>query len=462
METPTRRVRLGGRAFLWLAAGLLPAIFASPQEAVLGTLAIDLLLVGLFLYDAYRLRRVSLRVERELASRLRVGVSAPWLLRVTNASSVVLRLHVREALAENLRPEGEPGQATTGNQKLILKAAEQRELTGKLTPIARGTARLAQVALRAETRLGIAAVHLDAGEATEVRVLPAFGLDVAAQRVRRDELGGIAQRLRRAPQGSELESLREYVSQDPLRAIDWKATARRVRPVTRLYQPERSQTLWLVLDASRTMAQAVGERPASAAATVSARTGISKSRFDIAVEAALALADAALYAGDQVGLIVYADHCLSLVPPGHGRRHAVRLVDALSEVQALPVHLAVRSLLVDMERHARKRSLVVLFSDLENEIHGAAVCEHAPLLTRRHLAVCVNLQDMLIGRRAVLSPNSVSQVFHKAAAIDLLSERERLQRTLEKRGITVLEADVRGLSPKLLDHYLKVKLAARL
>lgn len=446
-----RRTRLGGRAFAWLAAGLLPALFAAPQDAFVGTLAIDLLLVCLFLFDALRLRTAVVRVERRLASRLRVGVPAPRELHVRNESPWVLRLKLRDALPESVRG------AESDHHSLTLKVGEAHTLSENLMPLARGAAHLARVAVRAETRLGLAAVHLDAGEPQALRILPALGLEARAQRARRDELGGMAQRLKRAPQGSELESLREYVSQDPLRAIDWKATARRHRPVTRLYQPERSQTLWLVIDASRTMAQPVGERT-----TPRDATPLTKSRFDVAVESALALADAALHAGDQVGLVVYADACLKLVPPARGRRHAIRLVDALSEVQARPVHLAVRSLLTEMERHARKRSLIVLFTDLENEVHGTAICEHARMLTRRHLAVCVSLQDIVVGRRAQLTPDTAAQVFHKAAAIDLLSDRERLERSLEKRGITVLEADVRGLAPKLLDHYLKVKLAARL
>ncbi|MFT3927866.1 MAG: DUF58 domain-containing protein [Myxococcales bacterium] len=460
MSSEVRQIRVGKRAFAWLAAGLLPAVFAAPQDAALGTLAVDLLLLSLFLYDALRLRAAQLSVERELASRLRVGAPAQVRLHVQNRSGIFLRASVRDQLPETLHTSCEIHQAA-------LPPGKRRELNAELTPTARGSLSLGRVALRLETRLGLAAVHLMAGDAQEVRALPALPLDEEAQRARREELGGMAQKLRRATQGSELESLREYVSQDPLRSIDWKATARRHRPVTRLYQPERSQTLWLVLDASRTMGQPVGEKPVlssshRAGPATDSTLKVLKSRFDVAVEAALALADAALHAGDQVGLMVYADSCLSLVPPAHGRRHLMRLVDALSEAQARPVHFAVRSLLTDLERHARKRSLITLFTDLENETHGSAVCEHAPMLTRRHLAVCVSLQDMHVQKRANVLPSTTAEVFHKAAAIDLLSERERLERSLEKRGVSVLEADVRGLAPKLLDHYLKVKLTARL
>ncbi len=455
----TARLRLGGRAYLWLACGLLPIAFAPPDDALLSTVAFDLLLVCLFVFDALRLRAASLALRRVLAPRLRVGVAAPYTLALKHAGPPSLRVRVRDALSDLLRMEQVPEGMGSDDRPLTLTAGEQRTLRGTVLPLARGRTLLPRVALRVESWLGLAALHLEAGEPQEVRVLPALGLDAEAQRARRDELGSVAQRLKRAPQGSELESLREYVHQDPLRAIDWKATARRRRPVTRLYQPERSQTVWLVLDASRTMAQDLGARPAPAQ---DPRAALRKTRFDVAVEAALALADAALSAGDQVGLLVHADRRLRLDPPGRGRRHFLRLVDALTELHAEPVQLAVRSLLTTMEREARKRALVVLFTDLENEVHGAAVCEHAPLLTRRHLTVCVSLQDVLIREGTLRVPRDPAQVFHKAAAIDLANERERLQRTLEKRGITVLEADVRGLVPKLLAHYLKVKLAARL
>jgi uncharacterized protein (DUF58 family) len=192
------------------------------------------------------------------------------------------------------------------------------------------------------------------------------------------------------------------------------------------------------------------------------RRGVIKTRFDVAVESALALADGALRAGDRVGAIVYGEGRKRLIAPGRGHAHYLRLLDALGSEHAEPVHLDVRGLLAELERHAKRRALIVVLTDLENETHGAALLEHASMITRRHLGVCVSLQDAYTAQQVAHAPESDAEVYHQAAAIDLLEEREELRTRLEKRGIVVIEADARGLARALLDHYLSVKLRARL
>jgi uncharacterized protein (DUF58 family) len=453
-DSDSARVRLGRGAYLLLCLGLLPALLGGLEDAFLGVLAIDVGVLLLFLYDASRLQQAQLQLARQVPRRLQLGKSDVLELTLRNASSLSLEVWLRDELPPATFP------AAPEVRRLSLSPQADATLRSTVTPIARGRASLGHVAVRLETRLGLAAVYRELGRREEVRVWPGLSLDLHTQRAQRDEAGEVAQRLRKSASGSELESLREYVSADSLRSIDWKATARRHRPITRVHQPERSQILWLVLDASRTMATPIG----SALRSPSPRdaTAVPKSRLDTAVETSLSLADAALHAGDQVGLLIYADTRLALVPPGRGRRHYLRLAESLSDVTAEPVHLAVRSLLSDFEGLARKRALVVLFTDLENEAHTAALCEHAQLLTRRHLPVCVSLHDVETEQLASLRPQEDAQVFRQAAAIDLLLERETLTRKLQKRGVRVVESDARGLAQKVLDQYLRVKLSAQL
>jgi uncharacterized protein (DUF58 family) len=445
-EAPARRVVLGSRVWLYLAVGLLAVM--APAGSRLGLLlGWDALVLALFALDARRLLTASVLIERGIEARLRVRTEAPYKIIVRSEASLALSVRVRDTAPASC-------EITPEEHALSLAPGESRELELSILPRERGHVTLGDLHARRESGLGLAAVVERTPASQALRILPESTSEKKAQRKGpRLDAGDVALRLRRASQGSELESLREYVPSDPLRAIDWKATAKRVRPVTRLYQPERSQTLWFVLDKSRTMASALGEHATSTA---------DKTRFDVALEALLVVADGALRAGDQVGAIVQGDGLELVIPPGRGRGQYRRLLDTLTGVHPEPVRLDVRGLVAELERRARKRCLVVLFTDLENEIHGEALCEHAHLLTRRHLVMCVSLADSITSALADARGEGERAVYERAAAIDMLRERTELMRRLEKKNVVVLEADEQGLAAATLDRYLEIKTRARL
>jgi uncharacterized protein (DUF58 family) len=440
-----RRVALGSRLWLFLAIGLLATLLpAGSRLAVL--LGWDAFVLVLFAIDARRLYTARVSVARTIEPRLRVRTPATYHLQVRNESGFALSLRVRDTAPASC-------EVTPEEHALRLAAQEDRELELTILPRERGRAELGDLYVRRETSMGMAAVVERAAAGFELRILPESTSEKKAQRKGpRLDAGEVAMRLRRTSQGSELESLREYVPSDPLRAIDWKATAKRRHPVTRLYQPERSQTLWFVLDKSRTMASGLGEAGSSA----------EKTRFDVALEALLVVADGALRAGDQVGAIVQGDGLELVIPPGRGRGQYRRLLDTLTGVHPQPVRLDVRGLVGELERRARKRCLVVLFTDLENEVHGEALCEHAHLLTRRHLVMCVSLADSITSALADARGEGDHAIYERAAAIDMLRERTELMRRLEKKNVVVLEADEHGLAAATLDRYLEIKTRARL
>jgi uncharacterized protein (DUF58 family) len=445
-EAPVRRVVLGSRVWLYLAVGLL-AVLAPGGSRLPILLGWDGLVLALFALDAWRLFAARLEVGRSIEPRLRVRTPSPYKITVRSEAGMALSLRMRDTVPASC-------EITPEEHALHLAPGESRELELSLVPRERGRISLGDLHVRRESALGLAAVIERTPASVELRILPESTSEKKAQRKGpRLDAGEVALRLRRASQGSELESLREYVPSDPLRAIDWKATAKRVRPVTRLYQPERSQTLWFVLDKSRTMASALGENALSSA---------EKTRFEVALEALLVVADGALRAGDQVGALVQGDGLELVIPPGRGRGQYRRLLDTLTGVQPEPVRLDVRNLVSELERRARKRCLVVLFTDLENEIHGEALCEHAHLLTRRHLVMCVSLADSITSALADARGEGERGVFQRAAAIDMLRERTELMRRLEKKGVVVLEADEQGLAVATLDRYLEIKTRARL
>jgi uncharacterized protein (DUF58 family) len=442
--TAARRIVLGSWAWLYLGLGLIVGCLAPEAQRVPSLLAWDLAVLLLFAWDAARLARVKLHAERQIEPRLRMLSESSYTIVLASEAAIALRVTLRDGVPELC-------DALDVEHELVLRPLEQVQRELRVFPRQRGRAHFSSMHVRRESPLRLAAVIERVAADCEVRVLPEATSERKSDRKGpRLDAGNIALRLRRASQGSELESLREYVPSDPLRAIDWKATAKRRHPVTRLYQPERSQILWFVLDKSRTMAASIGD-------------DAHKTRFDVALEALLVVADGALRAGDQVGVLVQGDGLELVVPPGRGRSHYRRLLDTLSDVQVAPVMLDVRGLIAELERRARKRCLLVLFTDLENETHGEALYQHACVLTRRHLVLCVTLDDS-ITRALADAPTDGGEraVFQRAAAVDMLRERSELTRRLEKRGVLVLESDEAGLAQATLDRYLEVKTRAQL
>src|SRR5690606_7776699 len=204
--------------------------------------------------------------------------------------------------------------------------------------------------------------------------------------------------------GGELEQLREYVSGDAFRDLDWKSTAKRQRPVTRVYEQERSQLVLIAIDAGRLRAYVARRQ------------------------------------GDRVGLLVFGAHVSTFVPPASGQGQYKKLLEALYAIEAEETFVDFRRLLEFVQVRARKRALFVLFSDLLDEAHAMPLAEHAALLRRTHLPVCVTMHDPVAERLADAPASDAVSAYRRAAAADLLAERESVKAHLQKRGVAVVEA----------------------
>jgi uncharacterized protein (DUF58 family) len=297
--------------------------------------------------------------------------------------------------------------------------------------------------------------------ASELAAYPRLPLvDAPWPALARRELGSVPEARNAAEQGGEIEQLREYVATDPMRSIDWKASAKRRRPISRSYQPERSQTLWLVLDASRAMMAASEAGAANADAPEPAPAP--PTRFERALEAALNLASAALAQGDQVGLMVYGRTLRLSVPPKRGRAQLFTLIEAIMHVHPEPCELDAPGLLAAFAQAAPKRSLFVLFSELENGADLEQLAEHGRLLTRRHLALCVSLSGRELEARLRAPIESENDVYLRVAAIKLKQERDGLKRKLRDAGLPVIECAPPAFAHAALAEYQRQKRSGRL
>jgi uncharacterized protein (DUF58 family) len=408
-----------GATWLWAVEGLL----------LLGVL-VDLALAG---------RVADLRLSRSGATSTRLGQPVDVTLLVTNGG----RRRVRGVLRDAWLPSAG---AVPRTQPVDIPPGERRRLVTRLTPTRRGERTAAQVTVRSLGPLGLAGRQRRHRVPWSVRVLPPFTsrkfLPEKLAKLR--ELDGSVA-LNRRGQGTEFDSLREYVDGDDVRSIDWRATARGGGVVVRTWRPERDRRLVCVLDTGRTSAARVGDIP----------------RLDAALDACLLLAAVAARAGDRVDLIA-ADSVVRASVEGASRNEVLpTLVQAMAPLEPALVESDAQLLVAEVLRRERKRALVVLFTSLD-----AAPIEHGLLpvlggLTARHTVVLASVGDPrvteLAGQRG-----DTEAVYQAAAAERALAERRRVTAQLRRRAVTVIDAPADAFASQVADAYLALKAAGRL
>jgi len=254
-------------------------------------------------------------------------------------------------------------------------------------------------------------------------------------------------RLRVRGLGREFESLREYRSGDEFRNISWTATARRSKLITRVFQVERSQTVWIVLDAGRLLREQI----------VSGGAALRLSKLDYAVDAALALAQVAMHSGDRVGLLAYGRGIQQNCNSGRGALHLRSIVESLALVYPEPYEAdhgrAAHALLSEQHR----RSLIVWITDLAETAGTPDVVEYALQMTRRHLVLFVAVGQPDLNACAARRPESEEEMFRYIAAIEIVQRRELLLRRLRQQGVLAMELLPGALTAELLNRYLDIK-----
>src|SRR5262249_12785969 len=241
--------------------------------------------------------------------------------------------------------------------------------------------------------------------------------------------------------GRAFESLREYRQGDEFRDICWTATARRARLVTRVYEIERNQTIWIVLDTGRLMRTRVGRL----------------SKLDCAVNAALALSQVALNAGDRVGLLAYGRHIGRRLPAARGSAHLRQIIEQLAIVRGEEWEsdhvLAAARILADQKR----RCLTVWITDVAETAMTPEVIRAAAQLIPRHLVLVMIIGQPDLEAMVVRRPATPQEMYEIAAAQEVLHRRELLLARLREAGALALETSADGLSLALVNSYLEIK-----
>lgn len=241
--------------------------------------------------------------------------------------------------------------------------------------------------------------------------------------------------------GSEFESLREYVPGDEYRKIDWSATARRGKLITRQYEAERSQNILIVIDSGRNMLQPIQKM----------------AKLDYVINTALMLAYVAASSDDKVGLAVFDAEMRTFLPPAKSKSQVYQILNALYNVSAQMVESAYREAFTQIAARWRRRSLVVLFTDLVDPDSSAEIINDLAILEDLHRVVCVTVSDPNITEASRGIPETSADVYKKSVAIQVLQERRQAISSLKRRGIWTIDSPPETLSADLINHYLELK-----
>jgi uncharacterized protein (DUF58 family) len=416
---------------LALVAGAFARTVAWPV-VVIGAVVIAL---GAFVADAGAIAG-GLRIERALPARLMLARRATFSYTIENRSPVPLRFAIFEAPADRLAVDLDPALGR-------VPAAARATVHVGVFPRERGRTTTGVAFAWVESPLGLARRRVRVGRAEGLRIRPDLAAierdgDLAL-RTRLIEAG--LRRVRRRGSGTEFESLREYTSGDPFRAIDWKSTARRGKVMVAQYEVERSQQIGIALDAGRLMSPRLGDRR----------------KLDYSVSAALAIAALAGRASDRVGLHAFAGTTLASIAPRSGSAHIAALTDALSDLEPHLEESDYERAALELRRVYRKRSLIVIFTDLFDPVASRAVLASLALLAPHHLVLVVLMNDAAITDARDRDPAGVTEVYRASVATMLAGERARAVASLRARGIGVIDVPARDLTIALLDAYVELK-----
>jgi uncharacterized protein (DUF58 family) len=420
-------------------------------------LAWDGLVLLAALLDGMRLPRAAqLAASRSWSNAPSLDSQTEIELTLENQGSVIIECRLIDDLPPALKDPGsqqDPIRATAFPRVPV-------SVRYHVEPQERGDCTTGALYIRYRSPLALAERWAMASLAQTVRIYPALRTGEEQQiflaRSRQIDL-----QLRQARQrglGRDFESLRDYREGDDLRDICWTASARRGNLITRQYQTERSQPVWIVLDCGRLMRSRVVASP-RATSTLPLPSGSLRahSKLDHACSTAVALAQLALFSGDRVGLLAYGQSIQQRLLPGRGAAHLRQMIELLAQLRTEPSeadHLRATAL---MGRLQPRRSLILWITDLAETAMRPEVIDGAMQLLRRHVLLFVAMAQPEVDLIAQQRPKSVEQMFRAAAAQEMAAHRELLIARLHEQGALTLDLNPEALTSTVLNQYLTVK-----
>ena len=431
-----------GRLAIALAVGVVPLVLAGlagyPAYPVLGAwIGLCALLVAVDVALAASPRAVM--VSRRVPTRARLGEQVPVSVAVHNHGSRTLDAVLRDAWQPTAG-------APAARQAIRIAPGERGRVTIPLLPRRRGELVSEFVMIRSRGPLGVAGRQVRHSVRGAIRVLPAFSSrkHLPSRLARLRELDGNTS-IQVRGQGTEFDSLREYVRGDDVRSIDWRATARAGTTMLRTWRPERDRHVVIIIDTGRTSAARVGDG----------------TRVDASLEAALLLAALASRAGDHVHLLMYDRVVRGRVTGVDGAALLPAMTDAMAPVHGRLVDTDWNGAFAAVRTLTTRPSLIVVLTAQDAAESARGFLGAFPNASRATTVLVGSVTDDGITALA-RQRGSREEVYLAAAAERTLRDAENVADAIRRAGGEAIAADPEELPPRIADRYLELKAAGRL
>ena len=377
-----------------------------------------------------------LKLTREFPETVTVELPRSGVHVLQNSSRMPIRFRLHEDVYPQFRKTVTAGWVSVA-------AGSSSELPIVIRSNDRGEQDLGGIGVRILAGLQLWVNQLRFELEDKVRVYPLIeeltGGDLFAHR---RKLWGIGQHhSRKFGRGTDFDHLRDYTPDDEYRSINWKATARRGKPVVNQFQVDQSRDLMLLVDCGRLMHTEIAGRP----------------RLDRYLDAAIHLAYLALSQKDRVGLMAFASETIRYVPPARKPRQLDAIIESVFDLKAQFVESDYARVLTMLRSRHSKRGLVVMFTDLVDSVSSKRAVANFSRLSRTHLPVIVILDDPEIERLAAAKAQGPDDPFIKASAEMLLEQKRRSISELRSRGCLIVNVSAERLNGAVVDQYLQVK-----
>jgi len=428
---------ISGRLVALVALGIVPVVVFDDPAALYAWLGFVAFVAVADLLLAASPRRVAL--ERVLPGPVRLGERVESTLYLTNSGRRRMRAIVRDGWPPS-------AVASPSRHRVDVPAAERRAVVTALTPFRRGERRSAHVTLRSFGPLGLLARQATIVVPGSIMVLPPFTSrkHLPSRLARLRELDGATSVMVRG-QGTEFDSLRDYVRGDDVRSIDWRATARRKDLVVRTWRPERDRRVVIVVDSGRTSAARIDNEP----------------RIDTAFESALLLAALASRAGDRVDLVVFDRRVRGRVQGATGAELLNRMVGAMAPIDPELIEMDWSAVPGLVRSVTSQRALVVLATSIDAPGASRGLLAVLPQLTRRHTVLVSSVVDPTV-TALTQQRGDRTEVYRAAAGERALLDLARVSAAIRQLGGDVVTGSPADLPPALADRYIALKAAGQL
>lgn len=439
MIAPTRNlsVLFAGAAFLTLLLYVYPSAWPA-------MIAVNSALFTVAGFDILSLpRKRSFLPRREMGHVATRGERHPITVSIENRSHQDFDGWIRDDEPAGLKDEDRP-------IHLQIPAKSRGSIEYSMIPRQRGAFQFEKVYLSTDSRWRLWTRYMQLSCPDALKVYPALkqiSRYAMYGRLNRMSLLGVRTQ-RRIGTDNEFERLRDYTPDDQFRSIDWRATSRRLKLTVRDFQINQSQRVIFMIDCGRMMVNHVG----------------GQSLLDAAFDAALTLSFVTLSQNDQAGLLCFADGVLRWLPPASGRRQLNRMVHAVYDVHPRFTESRFDDAFVHLHRHCRKRTLVVLITNVIDDHNASRLKSHMSNLVGRHLPLTVLLRDRelfdpvdQISEAAVSTAKESATLYKAAAAADILSWRRQVLHDLQQSGTLTLDCFPEKLTAPLISEYMRIK-----